>query len=117
MNKSKLIIRDSETGEVLPLSRDERKLLNKRIKDTDNPVRYIVVSELVPRKRYFYYIANDSCYGMEIDQASKFKRYDIADAICKVLNKESNREHHIVVKITTKNDTIKVLKYFRRSIK
>lgn len=115
MSNSKLVVRDSETGEVVPLSRSERKLLNERIKDTDNPVRYIVVSELIPRRKYFYYIAHDNCYGMEINQASKFKRYDIADGICKILDTGSSRKHHIVVKITTKNDSIKVLKYYRKS--
>ncbi len=113
MSKSKLVVRDHDTGEVVSLSRSERRILSERIKDSNDPVRYIVVSELIPRKRYFYYIAHDNCYGMEIDQASQFKRRDIAEVICKALDKGVKKKHHLVVKITTRNKSIKVLKYFR----
>lgn len=113
MSKSNLIVRDHDTGEVVPLSRAEKRILNERIRDSNDPVRYIVVSELIPRKRYFYYIAHDNCYGMDIDQASHFKRCDIAEVICKALDRGVKKKHHLVAKITTRNKSIKVLKYFR----
>jgi hypothetical protein len=113
MRKRKLIVRDHDTGEIVPLSPSEQKILRERMKDADDPVRYIVVSELIPRKRYFYYMASDNTYGMEIDQASQFKRYDVADAICRVLDQKRNRADHLVVKITTKNHAIRALRYYR----
>jgi hypothetical protein len=113
MKNTKLIVRDHDTGEIVPLSPSEQRMLRDRMKDADNPVRYIVASELIPRKRYFYYIASDNTYGLEIDQASQFKRRDVAGAVCKVLNGNRSHERHLVVKVTTRNNSIRVLRYHR----
>jgi hypothetical protein len=64
MKNTKLIVRDHDTSEIVPLSLSERRMLRDRMKDADNPVRYIVASELIPHNRYFYYIASDNTYGL-----------------------------------------------------
>ncbi len=40
-------------------------------------------------------------------------RRDIAEVICQALDKKGENKHHLVVKTTTRNKSIKVLKYFR----
>jgi len=97
-----------------PLSRSQLAELRRRDREMRDPVRYIVVSELIPRKHYFYYIVEDNCYGMDLDQATLFKKREMAEAVRKELDRgKSKKNRHMVVKITTKNERRKVLRYFR----
>ncbi|MFK5948921.1 MAG: hypothetical protein QM500_09165 [Methylococcales bacterium] len=85
--------------------------INRRVKDHDNPVRYVIYSQIVPNgKHRFYFNITDNTFCETLETATLFKREYMAKAIVKAYSVE-NRDMLFIAKITTKNKKRKVLKY------
>ncbi len=87
-----------------------KRELRRRMADANNPVRYVVFSDVLPggRWRLWLDVSHDG-YGMSIDQATLFKRKSVAEIVAKAYS--SGKKNRLsIVKITTKNGKRKVLK-------
>ncbi len=93
------------------LSPELRRELKRRIADADNPVRYVVYSQLLPagRWRLFLDVSGDG-YWNTIEKATLFKREHVARSVAKACS-EGRRTDLLVAKITTKNGKRRVLTY------
>ena len=90
-----------------------KKELDTRMKDTKDPIRYIIVSDLLPKGKWqLYFNVSDETWCNELDSATTFKREVHALAILKTLNTRKDKSN-IIAKITTKNKKRKILKYFK----
>ena len=90
-----------------------KKELDIRVKDSRDPIRYIIVSNFSFKTKWQHYFnVSDETWCSEIDSATIFKREEHALAILKTLNKGKNKSN-IIAKITIKNKKRKVLKYFK----
>jgi hypothetical protein len=95
------------------ISPELKQELKRRLADVDNPVRYVVISDITGdgRWRLWLDVSGDG-YGMSIDQATLFKREHVARSIAKSYS-EGRRNDLLIAKITTKNGRRKVLKYLK----
>jgi hypothetical protein len=93
------------------ISPELKRELKRRIADADNPVRYVVFSDITGdgRWRLWLDVSGDG-YGMSIDQATLFKREHVARSVAKAYSR-GRRNDLLIAKITTKNGKRKVLKY------
>jgi len=101
-----------ETAEAdVELSPELIRELKRRIADSQNPVRYVVFSDIggMGRFRLWLDVSSDG-YGTSIDQATLFKREHVARAVAEAYS-EGRKNDLLVAKITTKNGKRKVLKY------
>ncbi|MFQ5686126.1 MAG: DUF6557 family protein [Candidatus Scalindua sp.] len=90
-----------------------KKELEITVKDSEDPIRYIIVSDLFSTTKWqFYFNVSDETWCSEIDSATTFKRVTHALAILKTLNTRKDKSN-IIAKITTKNKKRKILKYFK----
>jgi hypothetical protein len=93
------------------LSPTFKRELRRRIADADDPVRYVVFSDISGRGRWRLWLnVSDDGYGMSIDQATLFKRKAVALAVAKAYSLGRKNRLHLA-KITTKNGKRRVLKY------
>jgi|GEM_PF-1045043 len=94
-----------------PMSRAEIRELKRRVADSNNPVRYVVFSDIVGdgRWRLWLDVSTDG-YGMSIDQATLFKREHVARAVAKLYS-DGRKNALRIAKITTKGGKRKVLRY------
>jgi len=102
-------------GEVLEdeeeISPELRRELKRRLADVNNPVRYVVFSDITGAGRWRLWLdVSADGYGMSIDQATLFKREHVARAVAKAYS-EGRRNDLLIAKITTKNGKRKVIKY------
>ena len=97
--------------DVEPLSLEEKRELKRRMDDLDDPVRYVVFSDIggSGRWRLWLDVSSDG-YGMSIDQATLFKREHVARSVARAY---SERKHNVllIAKISVKNGKRQVLKY------
>ena len=98
-------------------SEPEIKKVNKELdiqmNDSQDPIRYIIVSDFSLKMKWkLYFNISDETWCDDIDTATIFKRKEYASAILKTLDKEEEKSN-IIAKITTKNDKRKVLKYYK----
>ena len=85
--------------------------IKRRAADLDDPVRYIIYSQIIPNdKRKLFFNISDSTFCESIDTATLFKREYMAKAAVKAYSVENDNILY-VAKITTKNDKRKILKY------
>ena len=97
----------------IELTQDQIHELKRRIKDHENPVRYVIYSEIIPNGRWRLFLdISDDTWCDDINTATLFKREHIAKAVIDKYSEGRQRDLSIA-KITTKNDKRKVLKYFR----
>ena len=97
----------------IELTQDQIHELKRRIKDHENPVRYVIYSEIIPNRRWRLFLdISDDTWCDDINTATLFKREHIAKAVIDKYSEGRQRDLSIA-KITTKNDKRKVLKYFR----
>ena len=68
-----------------PLSAAERRELDRRIKDADDPRRYLLVSATLPWFSLYYEIQQDAWLIDDPSRATLFKRREAAKAICELL--------------------------------
>jgi hypothetical protein len=89
----------------------EIRELKSRIRDHDNPVRYVIYSDLLPNERWrlFLNVSADT-FCDQLDTASLFKREQVTHAVARAYSELRERDL-LVAKITTRNDKLKVLKY------
>lgn len=94
-------------------TQDQIHELKIRIKDLENPVRYVIYSEIIPNGRWRLFLnISDDTWCDDINTATLFKREYIAKAVIDKYSEGKQRDLS-VAKITTKHDKRKVLKYFR----
>ena len=71
--------------DVAPLTKAQMRELDRRIKDSRDRTRYLLVSALT-RRFVLYYNVSDDCYGQNDPRyATLFKRRAAAEAICQQL--------------------------------
>jgi hypothetical protein len=100
-----------EAGELSP---EFRRELNRRMADVDNPVRYVVFSDIIGNGRWRLWLdVSGDGYGTSIDQATLFKREYVARAVAKAYS-EGRKSALLIAKITTKNNKRRVLKFEKR---
>jgi hypothetical protein len=68
-----------------PLTAAERRELDRRIKDADDPRRYLLVSATLPWFSLYYEIQEDAWLIDDPSRATLFKRRAAAQAICELL--------------------------------
>jgi hypothetical protein len=68
-----------------PLNAAERRELDRRIKDADDPRRYLLVSATLPWFSLYYEIQADAWLIDDPSRATLFKRREAAKAICDLL--------------------------------
>jgi uncharacterized FlaG/YvyC family protein len=91
-----------------PLSPEWIKEINRRVKDSRDPVRYMLVSEF-SRKFILYYDVSTDTFAMNIpSRGTLFKRREIAESVRTHLGKGV-----ALVKFTVKGNTLKRLSPFR----
>ena len=98
-------------GDKEEISPELKRELKRRLADADNPVRYVVFSDITGdgRWRLWLDVSGDG-YGTSIDQATLFKREHVARSVAKAYS-EGRKNDLLIAKITTKNGKRKVLKY------
>ncbi len=96
-----------------PEIKQAKQKLDMKVKDLENPIRYVIVSMfyMEPKWKLFFNIS-DETWCSDIDSASVFKREEHAIAILNILNVDRNNPN-ILAKITTKNNKRKILKYYK----
>ena len=77
--------RASKADENPPLNAAERRELDRRIKDADDPRRYLLVSATLPWFSLYYEIQADAWLIDDPSRATLFKRREAAKAICELL--------------------------------
>ena len=77
--------RASQADENPPLNAAERRELDRRIKDADDPRRYLLVSATLPWFSLYYEIQEDAWLIDDPSRATLFKRREAARAICELL--------------------------------
>jgi hypothetical protein len=68
-----------------PLTAAERRELERRIKDADDPRRYLIVATTLPWFSLYYEIQSDAWLLDDPARATLFKRRAIAQAVCEQL--------------------------------
>jgi hypothetical protein len=96
--------------DVEPLSPAHIRELDRRIRDSDDPIRYMLVSEF-SRRFILYYNVSDDVYVMNNPAGGTlFKRLESAQSIKKQLGKRT-----AIVKYTTEGGKLKRLSPYRRT--
>jgi hypothetical protein len=87
--QKKLLRERADKGdEGPPLSAAWRREIERRIKDSDDPRRYIVKSVLLPgppRRWELYYNISDDVWAMDLSDATLFKRRRAAKLVAEML--------------------------------
>ena len=111
MLKSKRQRDEAELEDNLELSPEEIRELKRRVKDLDDPVRYVIHSDLLPAGRWRLFLnVSDDTWCDDINTATLFKRYRYARAVMHEYC-EGKRDNLFIAKVTTKNNRRKVLKF------
>lgn len=111
MVKSKQQREGTELEEDSELSPKQIRELKRRLRDLENPVRYVIHCDLLPAGRWRMFLnVSDDTWCDDINTAALFKRARYAQAVIHEYH-ESKRDNLFIAKITTKNNRRKVLKY------
>jgi hypothetical protein len=73
--------RNGRAGDLPPLTAAERRELERRIKDADDPRRYLLVSTTLPWFSLYYQVQEDAWLIDDPARATLFKRRTAAQAI------------------------------------
>lgn len=94
--------------DVEPLSPAQMRELERRIRDSNDPIRYMLVSEFT-RRFILYYNVSDDVYVMnDPSGGTLFKRLKTAQSVKKLLGKGTS-----IVKFTTARGKLKRLSPYR----
>lgn len=97
--------------ENIELSEEQIRELKHSLKDSDDPVRYVIYSDILGKRKWRFWLdVSYDGYGNSIDQATLFKREHIARAVAKAYL-EGRKNDLMIAKITTKGGRRRVLKY------
>jgi hypothetical protein len=73
-----------------PLTRAQKAELERRIRDMDDPHRYMIISALFSRKRLMFYEVSENVFAMgDIAGGTLFKRKEAAEAVFRTLGRET----------------------------
>lgn len=105
---------EREADEDLDLTPEQIRELKRRIKDSENQVRYVIYTDLLPRGRWrlFFNVSEDT-WCDDVNAATLFKRDYYAQAVIDQYCQGGERDLFIA-KITTRNNKRKVLEYHRK---
>lgn len=95
-------------GDEPPLSREWIKEIDRRVKDSRDPVRYMLVSEFTRRFILYYDVTNDVFAMNDPSRGTLFKRRAIAERVKTLLGRRVS-----LVKFTVKGGRLKRLSPFR----
>ena len=102
------------------MSTSVRKEILKRIKDLKDPVRYCIFSDIGNNGSFRLWLdISDGTYGMDLSQATLFKRFSIAEAVSEAVMETSSEtagKTLRIAKITTSNGKRKILRIIRPSL-
>jgi hypothetical protein len=82
-----------------PLSAAWRKEISRRIRDSNDPTRYVIVAGFSRRMLLYYDASNDWFPGNDVSRATLFKRHSVACAVMGVLG-----DHHVLMKVRLRKD-------------
>ena len=74
-------------GDEPPLSREWKKEIARRVKDFDDPLRYMLVSEFTRKFILYYNVTSDSFAVNDPTLGTLFKRRQAAESIKKLLGR------------------------------
>ena len=94
-------------GDEPPLSREWKKEIARRVKDFDDPLRYMLVSEFTRKFILYYNVTSDSFAMNDPTLGTLFKRRQAAESVKKLLGRGVT-----VVKFTAKRGKLKRLSPF-----
>ena len=101
-------VRTRAKGKVPKLSREWRREIERRVRDTDDPVRYMLVSEF-NRSFILYYNVSDDMFAMNSpERGTLFKRRKAAENVSSLLSRGIR-----IVKFTTEGGRLKRLSPFK----
>lgn len=92
-----------------PLSKEWIREIKRRVRDAEDPIRYMIASEFSRRFVLYYNVSSDSFVMNSPEHGTQFKRREIAERVVQLLGK-----HHALVKFTTKNGKLRRLSPVRR---
>lgn len=104
----KLRIEKHVGDEDEPLSQEWIREINRRVRDSQDPIRYMIVSELSRRFVFYYNVSTDTFAVNKPENGTLFKRRELAERVKQLLGK-----HYSIVKFTTKSGTCKRLSPYR----
>ena len=82
----------TDDRDIPPLTKAQKKELDRRWADMMDPIRYVIVSPFT-RRHSLYYCVNDGTYIMnEIPEAALFKRKNEAMAVVKVIEQTRRKK-------------------------
>lgn len=93
-----------------PLSKEWIEEIKRRVREAEDPIRYMIVSEFSRRFVLYYNVSSDSFVMNSPEHGTLFKRQEIAEGVARLLGK-----HHALVKFTTKNGKLRRLSPVRRT--
>lgn len=93
-----------------PHSEEWIKEVNRRVRDAEDPIRYMIASEFSRRFVLYYNVSSDSFVMNSPEHGTQFKRREIAARVMQLLGK-----HHALVKFTTANGKLRRLSAVRRN--
>lgn len=101
----------NEEGDLEPLSPAQIRELRRRVRDSRDPIRYMLVSEFT-RSFILYYNVSDDVYAMNDPRGGTlFKRLKTAQTVKKLLGSGTS-----IVKYTTARGKLKRLSPYRPRI-
>lgn len=92
------------------LSKEWIREIKRRVRDAEDPVRYMVASEFSRRFVLYYNVSSDSFVMNSPEHGTQFKRREIAERVKQLLGKR-----HTLVKFTTKNGKLRRLSPHREN--
>lgn len=85
--KKRILRTPNDGGDDKPLTKRQIRILDRRIRDLDDPVRYMIVSAIGPRF-VLYYNVSTNLYAMnDPDGGTVFKQRPTAEAIRSLLGR------------------------------
>ena len=100
--------RRSRVRDVVKLSPAWVREINRRVRDSENPVRYMLASEFSRRFILYYDVSRDVFAMNDPSRGTLFKRRKAAENVGKLLGRRI-----VIVKFTTKGGKLKRLSAYR----
>lgn len=87
-----------------PISQEWIREINRRVRDSQDPIRYMIASEIGRRFVLYYNVSTDTFAMNKPENGTLFKRRELAERVKQLLGK-----HYAIVKFTTRNGGLKRL--------
>jgi hypothetical protein len=100
----KLQVEESAVDGDEPLSKEWIEEIKRRVREAEDPIRYMIASDLSRRFVLYYNVSSDSFVMNSPEHGTQFKRLEIAERVARLLGK-----HYALVKFTTKNGKLRRL--------